>query len=189
MTGDGICTINFPKKSSWVIPRLMVLSILLLFISSCQSGGASFRPPKLDEIEEFINNQEAALIVDELLDDSSVLLYQSSNTYGYYILTIKEPEALVVLNQVAVAKNEEPILIFGHLSGDHPFIIVVIQDKTLADETTAIEVSIDSQNILTATTNKQAGAILISPAAVNDWRTVKLFNAQGEILYKQKGYP
>jgi hypothetical protein len=68
------------------------------------------------------------------------------------------------------------------------FMAAVIQDTALSAETTAIEVLIDSQNRLTATTHGQAGAILVSPSPVSGWRTVTLYNAQDKILYSQEGH-
>jgi len=47
----------------------------------------------------------------------------------------------------------------------------------------------DSQNRLTATTDGQVGAILVSPSPVNEWLTVTLYNAQGQVLYSQEGQP
>jgi len=126
--------------------------------------------------------------VDKLLNDSVVLLYEKNTSFGYYTLTVRESDgAVVVLQNVSAAKSDQPILIIGQLTEDQPFMAVVIQDATLVTETTAIEVVIDSQNCLTATTNRQAGVILISPSPVNGWRPVTLYNAQGKTLYSQEG--
>jgi hypothetical protein len=161
---------------------------MLLTTSACQPASITFRPPNQHELQAFSKNQNITPIVDKLLNDSTVLLYEKSTSFGYYTLTVQEPDGTVIVVQnITATKSDQPILIIGQLTGDQPFMAVVIQDTALLAETTAIEAVIDSQNSLTATTNRQAGVILASPSPVNGWRTINLYNAQGEILYSQEG--
>ena len=167
--------------------RLVTLFLMVLIVSACQPAPISFRPPNQNELQAFSKDRGITPIVDKLLDDSVVLLYEENASFGYYKLTVQEPGgAVVVSHNVSTAKSDQPILIIGQLTGDQPFMAVVIQDATLLAETTAIEALIDSQNRLTATTNGQAGAILVSPSPVDGWRTVTLYGAQGNVLYSQE---
>jgi hypothetical protein len=176
------------RMTNGVASTLMTLIVMMLIISACQPAPITFRPPNQNELQAFSQNQGITPVVDKLLDDSVVLLYEKNTSFGYYTLTVRESDgAVVVSHNVSAAKSDQPILIIGQLTGDQPFIAVVIQDATLLAKTTAIEVVIDAQNSLTATTNGQAGAILVSPSPVNGWRTVTLYNAQGEVLYSQEG--
>jgi hypothetical protein len=162
----------------------MILIVLLLFITACKPSVTTFRPPDQNEIRAFIQDQGITPVADKLLDDSIVLLYKNSTSFGYYTLTVREPEGkLAVDHHVSAVKSDQPILVIGQLTGTKPFLAVIIQDNTLLAETSAIEVVIDSQNRLTATTNSQAGVILVSPYPVRNWGTVTLYNAQGKILY------
>ena len=172
-----------------VLRRLVILITIMLFTSACQPALTTFRPPNLNELQNFIKDQGIAPIVDTQIDDSTVLLYENDMSFGYYILSVQEPKGELVSEKLSTAKSDQPILIIGQLTGDQPFITVVIQDAALVAETTAIEVSIDSQNRLTATTNGQMGAVLVSPSLVREWRTVTLYNAQGQVIYSQEGYP
>jgi len=166
---------------------LAMVVIWMLLISSCQPESISFRPPNLNELQDFSKDEGVTPIVDKLLDDSIVLLYEKGDTFGYYVLSVQEPDgALVESSNVSVAKSDQPILIIQQISGDQPFMAVVIQDATLLAETTAIEVFIDSQNRLTSTTQNQKGAIIWSPSPIKDWKTVTLYNARGEVLYSQE---
>jgi hypothetical protein len=181
-------TYNIPKIMNWRIIGLATLVVWMLLISACQAESISFRPPNLKEIQDFSKDQGINPIVDKLLDDSVVLLYEKGASFGYYVLAIREPDGeLVVSSNVSVPKSDQPILIIQQKSGDEPFMAVVIQDVTLLADTTAIEIFIDSQNRLTSTLNNQKGAILWSPSPIDDWRTVTLYNAQGETIYSQEG--
>jgi hypothetical protein len=148
----------------------------------------TFRPPNYGELQTFIKDQDITPIADQLLDDSTALLYEDSTSFGYYMVTVQEPDDTLESNNVSATKSEETILVIGRLTGDRPILAVVIQDAALAAETTAIEVSIDSHNRLTSTTNGQVGAIIVSPFPVTEWRTVTLYNAQGLALYSQEGH-
>jgi hypothetical protein len=173
---------------NWRIVGLATLVVWLLLIASCQAEPISFRPPDLKELQDFSKDRGINPIVDKLLDDSAVLLYEKGDSFGYYVLAIREPDGeLVVSNNVSVPKSNQPILIIQQKSGDEPFMAVVIQDATLLADTTAIEIYIDSQNRLTSTTNNQKGAILWSPSPIDNWRTVTLYSAQGETIYSQEG--
>lgn len=177
------------RMMNGVASRLVILIVIMLTASACQPASNTFRPPNLNELQTFSQDQGITPIVDQYLDDSAVLLYEKSTLFGYYILTVRESDgAVVVSHDVSAAKSDQPILIIGRFTEDQSFIAVVIQDATLLAETTAIEVAIDSQNRLTATTHGQAGAILVSPSPVNEWRTVTLYNAQGKVLYSQEGH-
>jgi len=177
------------QMTNGVANELVALVVVMLIISACQPKPTTFRPPNQNELEAFSQNQGITLVVDKLLNDSTVLLYEENTSFGYYTLTVRESDgAVVVLRNVSAAKSDQPILVIGQLTGDQPFIAVVIQDAILLAETTAIEVVIDSQNRLTATTNRQAGAILVSPLPVNGWRAVTLYSAEGKVLYSQEGH-
>ena len=177
------------QMTNGVASTLVTLSVMMLIISACQPTPITFRPPNQNELQAFSKDQGITPVEDKLLNDSVVLLYEKGTSFGYYTLTVRESDGAVeVSHNVSAAKSDQPILILGQLTGDQLFIAIVIQDATLLAETTAIEVIIDSQNRLTATTNRQAGAILVSPSPVNGWRTVTLYNAQGKVLYSQEGY-
>jgi hypothetical protein len=171
-----------------VTSRLATVIVIMLLASACNPAPRTFRPPNQNELLAFAKEKGIMPVVDKLLTDSVVLLYEQSASFGYYTLTVRESDGVLVeLQHVSAAKSDQPILIIGQLTGDEPVIAVVIQDLTLLAETTAIEVSIDAQNRLTATTNRQAGAILVSPSPVIGWKTITLYNAQGETLYSQAG--
>ncbi len=175
---------TFSQIKNSIVQKLMVLIVILLFITACKPAVTTYRPPDQNEIRAFIRDQGITPVVDKLLDDSIVLLYQDSTSFGYYTLTVREPEGKLAMNHhVSAVKSGQPILVIGQMTGTKPFLAVIIQDTTLLAETTAIEVAIDSQNRLTATTNSQAGVILVSPYPVKNWGTVTLYNAQGKILY------
>jgi hypothetical protein len=180
-------TRNFLKMTNSRAIGLAILVAWMLLISACQTESVNFRPPNLKELQVFSKEQGITPIEDKLLKDSVVLLYEKGTSFGYYVLSVREPDGeLIVPSNVSAAKSDEPILIIGHLSGDQPFITFLIQDTTLLAETTAIEVIIDSQNRLTATTHNQKGAILVSPSPYKNWRTVTLYNSKGDILYSQE---
>jgi hypothetical protein len=172
-----------------VARRRVILMVLILFVSACQPVVTTFRPSNLNELRAFLKDHGISPVVDKLLDDALVLLYENDTSFGYYTLTVREPEGVLASNHASAAKSDQPILIIGQLTGDRPFMAIVIQDAALSAETTAIEVAIDSQNRLTTTTNGQAGAILVSPSPVNAWGTVTLYNAQGKVLYTQGDHP
>jgi hypothetical protein len=184
---DNMNTRNSYKIMNGREIGLAMMVVLMLLISACQTEPISFRPPNLKELQDFSKDEGITSIVDTLLDDSIVLLYEKGATFGYYVLSVQEPDGeLIVPSNVSVAKSDQPILIIQQQSGDEPFMAVIIQDATLLAETTAIEVFIDSQNRLTSTTHNQKGVILWSPSPIKDWRTVTLYNAQGEVLYSQE---
>ena len=181
-------TYNIPKITKWRLIGLATLVVWMLFISACQAEPISFRPPNLEEIQDFSKDQGIQPIVDTLLDDSAVLLYEKGASFGYYVLAIREPDGeLIISNNISVPKSDQPILIIQQKTGDEPFMAVVIQDESLLAETTAVEVFIDSQNRLTSTTHNEKGVILWSPSPIDDWRTITLYNAQGETIYSQEG--
>lgn len=172
-----------------VVHRLVILVITFLFASACQSVTPTFRPPNENELQAFIRSKNITPVADKLLDESLVLLYEDSTSFGYYILQVQEPgNVLSASNNVSAAKSNQPILIVGQLTGPRPFIAVVIQDAALSAKTTAMQIAIDSQNYLGATTNGKTGAILVSPSPVKDWETITLYNAQGNVLYNQRGH-
>ncbi len=180
-------THNIPKITNWRMIGLATLAVWMLFLSACKTEPVSYRPPNLEELQDFSKEQGIHSIVDTLLDDSVVLLYEKGASFGYYVLAVREPDGeMVVPNHVSVPKSDQPILIIQQKTGDEPFMAVVIQDTTLLADTTAVEVLIDSRNRLTSTTNNQKGVILWSPSPIDDWRTLTLYNAQGEILYSQE---
>jgi hypothetical protein len=180
-------TYDIPKITNWRMIGLAMLAVWMLLLSACRAEAVSFRVPDLKELQDFSKDQGINPIVDKLLDDSVVLLYEKGASFGYYVLTLQEPDGeLIVSNNVSVPKSDQPILIIQQKTGDQPFMAVVIQDSTLLAETTAVEVFIDSQNRLTSTLNDQKGVILWSPSPIHDWRTVTLYNTQGEILYSQE---
>lgn len=175
------------QKIYVVASRLAPLMAMMLLAAACQPAPTTFRPPNQDELHAFSTDQSITPIADELLDDSSVLLYEDSTSFGYYILTVQESDGTVVASHHgSAAKSDQPILVMGQLTGEQPLLAVVIQDETFLAETTAIEVLIDAENRLTATTGGRAGAILVSPSPVDGWRAVTLYNAQGETLYRQE---
>ena len=147
-----------------VARRLVILFVVMLFVSACQPAVTTYRPPNKNELQVFSDAQGITPIVDKLLADSIVLLYENSTSFGYYTLTVREPEGVLVSkNNASAAKSDQPILIIGQLTGDRPFIAVVVQGAALSAETAAIEVTLDSQNTLGATTDGHKGAILVSP--------------------------
>jgi hypothetical protein len=167
--------------------QLMLVTILMMILSlsACRFASDTFRPPNQNELEIFTKDQGITPIAEKIFDDSVLLLYKNSTSFGYYALSIREPDGEMVISQVSSDKSGEPILVMWQLSGEQPFVAVIIEDPKLIAETTTIEVDINSQNPLTATTNGQAGAILVSPSLINGWGTVTLYDAQGKVLYTQ----
>jgi hypothetical protein len=177
-------------KARWIriLAILLILLLFPLYSSACQTAPTSNRVPNLKDLQTFCDEQDITYITDQLMDDSSVLLYEKDDTFGYYTLTVQEPkDKLVVLNHKSSTKSDQPILILDKLSEEQPIMAVFVQDTKLLAETTAIEVGIDPNNRLTATIQDQKGVILISPTPVETWRTITLYNAQGGILYSQEG--
>jgi hypothetical protein len=159
----------------------------MLFASACQPVTPTFRPPNHNELQAFARDKNITPIVDKLLDDSLVVLYETNTSFGYYLLRVQEPQGLLsALSNVSAAKSDQPILIIGRLTGAQPFVVVIIQDMTLRAKTTAIEIAVDSQNYLTSTTDGKSGVIVSSPSPVKEWKTVTLYDAQGQILYRQR---
>ncbi len=178
----------FGKIKDTLLHRSMILILIMLVMSACGPASTTPRPPNLNELESFVRDQALIPIEDKLLGDSTVLLYEKGTSYGCYTLTVREPGGIVTVENISAAKSDEPILILAHLSGDRPFVAVVIQDAVLVTKTAAIELSIGSQNRLTDTTGGKAGVILVSPSPVNDWGAVVLYDAQGKILYRQENH-
>jgi len=116
-----------------------------------------------------------------------VLLYEKGTSFGYYALSVREPDEELVMSSVSSPKSNEPILVVGQASGESPFVAVIIQDPKLLAETATIEVAVNSQSPLTTSTHGRAGVILVSPSLVNGWGAVTLYNARGEVLYMQEG--
>jgi len=172
------------------IPHVLALVLIAaLLISACQPALTALRPPNLNELKAFSTDRGITPVVDKLMENSSVLLYEDGNSFGYYTLTVREGEGIQATSQVSAAKSDQPILVIGQLTGNQPFMAVVIQEAALLAETKAIEIYIDPQNRLTATTDGKAGVILFSPSPVEDWETVTLYDAQGNILFSQDKSP
>jgi hypothetical protein len=173
-------------SKNWRAIGLATLVVWMLLLSSCRAKPISYRPPNLEELQDFSEDQDIDPVADTLLDDSIVLLYEKGSSFGYYVLSIREPDGEWVTSNLSAGKSSQPILIIQQISGDQPFIAVIIQDEKLLTETTAVEAVIDSQNHLTSTTNNKQGVILWSPSPIDGWRTINLYNAQGEVLYSQE---
>jgi hypothetical protein len=165
---------------------LVTILVMILSLSACRFAPDTFRPPNQNELEIFTKNQDITPIAEKLFNDSVLLLYENSTSFGYYALSIREPDGEMVISQLSAAKSDEPILVMVQLSGEQPFVAVIIEDPKLIAETTTIEVDINSQDPLTVTTNGQAGALLVSPSLVNGWETITLYDAQGKVLYTQE---
>jgi hypothetical protein len=116
-----------------------------------------------------------------------MLLYEKDTSFGYYTLSMRESDGEMIMSHTSAPKSSEPILVMGQLSGEYPFVAVIIQDPTLLSETATIEVAVSSQSPLTTPTNGRASAILLSPSLVQGWGTITLYNARGEVLYVQEG--
>ncbi len=169
-----------------LLHKATILILLVLVVSACRPARTTPRPPNLNEMKSFVSNQAIIPIVDKLLGDSSVLLYEEDASYGCYTLTVREPEGMVVTNQISATKSGEPLLILEHLGAGKSFIAVVVQEAALRTRAAAIELAIDSQNRLTSTTEGKAGVILVSRSPVKGWSAVVLYDAQGKILYRQE---
>ncbi|MBI5035189.1 MAG: hypothetical protein HZB51_32080 [Chloroflexi bacterium] len=168
----------------------MILVVTMLFASACQIATPTFRPPNQNELQTFARDRNITPIVDKLLDDSLVILYETNTSFGYYLLRVQEPQGLLsAVSNGSAAKSDQPILTIGQLTGTQPFVAVVIQDMTLRAKTIAIEIAIDSQNYLTSTTDGKSGVVIVSPSPVQGWKTVTLYDAQGRGLYSQSGNP
>ena len=166
---------------------LATILVMILSLSACGFAPDTFRPPDQNELEIFTKNQGITPITERIFDDSVVLLYEDNTSFGYYALSIREPDGEMVINQLSTAKSGEPILVMWQPSGEQPFVAVIIADPTLIAETTTIEVRVNSQSPFTATTNGQAGVILVSSSVVNGFGTVTLYDAHGNALYTQEG--
>jgi len=165
---------------------LEILVVLGLLNAACQPAPISFRSPNKHELEPYSKAHGMTLIVDKLLEDASVVLYNKGTSFGYRLLTVRKPAGEVTVSlDVSTTKSDEPILIIGQLTGNHPFMAVVIQDAASLAETRAVEAIIDSQNCLGATTEGRAGVILVSPSPVHEWQTIALYSAQGRVRYSQ----
>ena len=173
-----------------VARKLRILIALGLFIAACQPALISFRPPDKSELQVFARAQGITSIRDKLLKDSAVMLYETGATFGYYQLAIRESDGAVVVTQhVSAAKSADPILILGQFTGDQPFVAVFIQDKTLLAETMAVEIALDTQSYLSATTDGEAGVVLVAHSPVKAWKTIALYGAPGKLLYSQTDHP
>ena len=163
---------------------LVILLLFALCSSACQTAPTSNRVPHLEELQTFCDEQDISCITDKLLDDSSVLLYEKGDLFGYYTLTIQEPKGkMVILNQSSRTRSDQPIVILDKLSEEQPIMAVLIQDTKLLAETTAIEVVLSPNNFLTTTIQDQKGAVLVSASPIDRWSAINLYNTRGEILY------
>jgi hypothetical protein len=188
MAENQKCPLLLLRFQTPLAKRLMLVTILLMILSlsACSFASDTFRPPNQNELEIFVKDQGITPIAEKIFGDSVLLLYENSTSFGYYALSIREPNGEMVISQLSVAKSGEPIFVMDQLSGEYPFVAVIIEDPKLIAETTTLAVNINSQNPLTATTNGQAGAILVSPSLVDGWGTVTLYDAQGKVLYAQE---
>ena len=173
------------------LTRRLGISIALgLLIAACRPGPISFRPPYKSELQVFAKAQGVTPIRDKLLKDSAVILYETWGTFGYYQLATRLPDGAVIVSQhVTAARSAEPILILGQFTGDQPFVAVIIQDAALLAQTAAVEIALDTQSYLSATTDGGAGVILVAHSPVKAWKTVALYSAEGKLLYSQTDRP
>jgi len=167
--------------------RLGIIIVMTFVLFACQPTPDTFRPPNQSELEAFSKDQGITPIEDILIGESVVLLYEKGTSFGYYALSVREPDGEMVIIRVSSPKSSDPILVMGQLSGEYPFVAVIIQDPILLAETATIEVAVPSQFSLTISTNGRASAILVSPSLVNGWGAVTLYNVQGAVLYTQEG--
>ncbi len=115
-----------------------------------------------------------------------MVVYETGQSFGYYQLSAHEPDGILTAIGESTEKSADPILVFSQLVESTPFIVVVIQDKTLSAETAAVEVTTDAHNALGATTGGKVGVVMISPAPINDWETVTLYDDRGKVLYREE---
>lgn len=169
-----------------LLSRIVALIILFLGISACKPTESGFRMPNRDEINAFIKEKGITLIVDKMLADSSVLLYESDTSFGYYLPSVHEPEGTLSVKGASSEKSGEPIMVFEQLKEGKPFIAVIIQDKTLLAEAAAVEVAVNPYNTLSSTTDGKAGVVLISPTQMKEWEIVTLYNSQGGVVYNKE---
>jgi len=165
----------------------LVMIVMSLTLFACQLTADTFRPPTQAELAAFYKEQDITPLTNIQFEDAVVFLYQTSTSFGYYALSVREPDGEMVTSQLAAPNSDEPILVMGQSSGSHPFVAIIIQDPKLLAETATIEVAVDAASPLTASTDSQASVILVSPAFATGWRTVTLYNAQGDVLYTQGG--
>ena len=173
-----------PRVPTRIAGKLVVI-LMILALSACQPD--TFRPPSQSELDVFSRDEGITPIENITLGESTVLLYEKGTSVGYYTLSVREPAGELVMSRTSGPKSGEPILVMGQLSGEYPFVVVIIQDPILLAKTATIEVAVNSQSPLTASTNGRASAILVSPSQINDWGAVTLYNARGEVIYRQEG--
>ena len=175
----------FARRPNDMMSRLMLI-VMTLTLFACQPA-VTFRPPTQSELEAFSREQGVTFLNHVTFEDATVLIYEKGTSFGYYGLSVREPDGELVLNQLSATKSNDPILVMGQRSGTYPFVAVIIQDPTLLAQTATVEVTVDSQSPLTAATNGESSVILVSTALATGWGTVTLYNAEGEALYIQEG--
>ena len=166
--------------------HLIIMTVLTFSLWACGRAPSTFRPLRQSELEAFSTEQGVTFLNQLSFEDSTLLLYETGTSFGYYALSVREPEGELVVSQLSASRADDPILVFGQQSGTNPFVAIIIQDPTLSSEATTIEVTDSSGSSVTTSTGGQGSAILVSPAFAKGWGTVTLYSAQGGVLYRQE---
>ena len=165
---------------------LVIIIVITLTLCACGSAPSTFRPLSQSEVEAFSVEQGVTFLNQRTFEDSRLLLYEKGTSFGYYTLSVRAPEGELVMNRLSASKPNDPILVFGQSSGTYPFVAVIIQAPALSAETTTVEVADSSGSSLTMPTHGEVSAVLVSPAFAEGWGAVTLYDAQGEVLYRQE---
>jgi hypothetical protein len=131
---------------------LLMLIVITLALCACGSSPSTFRPLDQSELEAFSREQGMTLLQQLSFEDSTLLLYEKDSSFGYYTVSVREPEGELVISQLSAPKSNGPILVFGQHSGTNPFVAVIIQDPAVSVETATIEVADHTGSSLTTPT-------------------------------------
>ena len=94
----------------------LVLIVITLTLFACQPAD-TFRPPTQSEVEAFSREHGVTFLNHINFDDATVLIYKKGTSFGYYSLSVREPDGEMVLNQLSATKSNDPILVMGQHSG------------------------------------------------------------------------
>ena len=175
----------FARMRNTIMSRLVMI-VVAMSLFACGPAD-TFRPLTQSELEAFSREQGVTFLNQLTFDDATLLIYEKGTSFGYYGLSVREPDGEMVLSQLSATRSDDPILVMGQRSGTYPFVAVIIQDPMLLTQTVTVEVTVDSQSPLSAANNGESSVILVSPALANGWIDVTLYGADGEVLYTQGG--
>jgi hypothetical protein len=166
-----------------ILRSAILLAFALLTLGACRPESSSFRPPTRMELDRFARGQGIEPISTNQSEDSAIVLYEQGHDFGFYTVSVSEPGDDLVWSNVITNKSSQPVSVLLQPGEASTIIAVLIQNQSLVAETTAIEVLLDSGDLVTVTTAGSTGAVSSIPIKGGNWKAVTLYRADGEAVY------